>query len=61
MELKVALAMIARMFNITPAYDQWDELHPKEGIKSVEGNRVNQSEMGGGEPILRMAFQSGSR
>jgi cytochrome P450 len=48
MELKIALVMTARLFDITPAYEQWDELHPRDGIKSVDGNRVYQSEMGGG-------------
>ncbi|KAI1738018.1 cytochrome P450 [Xylaria scruposa] len=48
MELKVALVMTARMFDITPAYDEWDTHHPKGGIRMVEGNRAYQSEMGGG-------------
>ncbi|KAI8954450.1 cytochrome P450 [Xylaria longipes] len=48
MELKVALVMTARMFDITPAYEKWDALHPKEGIRLVQGNRAYQSEMGGG-------------
>lgn len=48
MELKIALFMTARMFDITPAYEEWDALHPKDGIKMVQGNRAYQSEMGGG-------------
>ncbi|KAF2242502.1 cytochrome P450 [Trematosphaeria pertusa] len=48
LELKVALVMTARMFDITPAYEEWDGLHPREGIKSIDGNRVYQAEMGGG-------------
>ncbi|KAI1815771.1 cytochrome P450 [Poronia punctata] len=48
MELKVVLVMTARLFDITPAYDEWDTLHPRDGIKTVEGNRAYQSEMGGG-------------
>ncbi|XXH05029.1 hypothetical protein Hte_011453 [Hypoxylon texense] len=48
LELKVALVMTARMFDVTPAYDRWDELHPKEGVRTVEGNRAYQAEMGGG-------------
>jgi cytochrome P450 len=47
-ELKVALVMTVRLFDITPAYDEWDEIHPRKGIKTVDGNRVYQSEMGGG-------------
>lgn len=48
LELKVVLVMTARMFDIAPAYDQWDEMHPRQGIKTVEGNRAYQAEMGGG-------------
>jgi cytochrome P450 len=48
MELKVALVMTARMFDITPAYEEWHELHPKKGIRSVQGNPAYQAEMGGG-------------
>lgn len=48
MELKVALVMTARIFDITPAYDEWDALHPKDGIRAVDGNRAYQAEMGGG-------------
>ncbi|KAF2464401.1 cytochrome P450 [Lindgomyces ingoldianus] len=48
LELKVALVMTSRTFDITPAYDEWDRLHPRKGIKSVDGNRVYQAEMGGG-------------
>lgn len=48
LELKVVLVMTARLFDITPAYDQWDEMHPRQGIKTVEGDRVYQAEMGGG-------------
>jgi cytochrome P450 len=48
LELKVALVMTARMFDITPAYEEWDKLHPRKGIKTVDGNRAYQAEMGGG-------------
>ncbi|KAI0201397.1 cytochrome P450 [Astrocystis sublimbata] len=48
LELKVALVMTTRMFDITPAYDEWDRLHTNKGVKSVDGNRAYQAEMGGG-------------
>lgn len=48
LELKVALVMTVRMFDIKPAYEEWDGLHPKEGIRTVEGNRAYQAELGGG-------------
>lgn len=48
LELKVALVMTVRSFKVTPAYEEWDELHPRKGIKTVDGNRAYQAEMGGG-------------
>lgn len=49
LELKVALVMTVRMFDIDPAYDQWDKANPtKDAIKLVEGNRAYQAELGGG-------------
>ncbi|OHE99736.1 AflN/verA/monooxygenase [Colletotrichum orchidophilum] len=47
-ELKVALAMTVREFVIMPAYEDWDKLHPKSGIRSVNGNRAYQAVKGGG-------------
>ena len=47
-ELRLALVMTARMFDIIPAYDEWDRLHPPTGTKTVDGNRVYQAELGGG-------------
>jgi cytochrome P450 len=48
MELKIGLVMTARMFDITPAYDEWDTLYLRKGITTVEGDRVYQAEMGAG-------------
>ncbi|KAF1837475.1 cytochrome P450 [Decorospora gaudefroyi] len=48
LELKVALVMTVRMFDIAPAYEEWDTLHPRKGVKTVDGNRAYQAEMGGG-------------
>jgi sterigmatocystin biosynthesis cytochrome P450 monooxygenase len=48
LELKVALVMTARLFNIIPVYEEWDNLYPRKGVKTVDGNRVYQAEMGGG-------------
>ncbi|KAI3390831.1 hypothetical protein diail_8562 [Diaporthe ilicicola] len=48
LELRVVLVMTARLFDITPAYDEWDQLHPRTGIKTANGNRVYQAELGGG-------------
>ncbi|TQN64091.1 Cytochrome P450 monooxygenase aflN [Colletotrichum shisoi] len=48
LELRIALAMTVREFIFTPAYDEWDELHPKTGINKVNGNRAYQAIKGGG-------------
>ncbi|KAI0854943.1 cytochrome P450 monooxygenase [Xylaria cubensis] len=48
MELMVALVMTISSFDITPAYSEWDRLHPRGGVKTVYGNRAYQAEMGGG-------------
>ncbi|KKK22293.1 aflN/ verA/ monooxygenase [Aspergillus ochraceoroseus] len=48
LELRIALAMTLREFNITPAYDEWDRLHPRDTIKEVNGHRAYQMEKGGG-------------
>lgn len=47
MELRIVLAMTLREFNISPAYDEWDKLHPTNGIKHIDGNRVYPAEVGG--------------
>ncbi|CAN9284637.1 unnamed protein product [Alternaria alternata] len=48
LELKIALVMTVRMFDIDIAYEEWDKLHPKKGIRTVDENRAYQAEMGGG-------------
>lgn len=48
LELRTALVMTMREFQFTPAYDEWDKLHPRIGIKEVNGNRAYQAEKGGG-------------
>ncbi|KAL2876119.1 hypothetical protein SGCOL_008658 [Colletotrichum sp. CLE4] len=47
-ELRVALVMTVREFVIKPAYEDWDKLYPKSGIRSVNGNRAYQAHKGGG-------------
>ncbi|KAL4898965.1 hypothetical protein BDW74DRAFT_184242 [Aspergillus multicolor] len=48
LELRVALVMTLSEFEITPAYEEWDRLHPREGVKTVNGHRAYQAEKGGG-------------
>ena len=42
LELKMVLAMTAREFEITSAWDEWDRLHPRKGPKKVDGDRAYQ-------------------
>ncbi|OLN96574.1 P450 monooxygenase AflN 1 [Colletotrichum chlorophyti] len=46
--LKIGLLMTVREFSITPAYDEWDQLHPRSGVKTSNGNRAYQAANGGG-------------
>ena len=48
MELRVALVMTISEFDVRPAYDEWDELHPTTRIREIDGNRVYPTEKGGG-------------
>ena len=47
-ELKVALVMTLREFEIVGAYEEWDRMFPREGVKVVGGNRAYQAEKGAG-------------
>lgn len=48
LELKICLVMTLRELSITSAYEAWDEMHPRKGIKTTFGNRAYQAEKGGG-------------
>jgi cytochrome P450 len=48
LELKIALVMTVREFQISPAYEEWDVLHPPKGIKTVDGQRAYQCDKGAG-------------
>jgi sterigmatocystin biosynthesis cytochrome P450 monooxygenase len=48
LELRIALVMTIREFDITPAYDEWDKMYPRKGVREVNGNRAYQAEKGGG-------------
>lgn len=56
LELKIALVLTMRELRITPAYEQWDAMHPKKGrrgrpvISTVDGNRAYQEEKGAAHP-----------
>ncbi|KAL4764516.1 cytochrome P450 [Aspergillus foveolatus] len=48
LELRVALAMTLREFDIAPAYDEWDRMYPTDAVKEFNGHRAYQAEKGGG-------------
>ena len=50
-ELRVVLACIVRQFDFKPAYDEWDAIHPRKGLKTYRGERVYQMEEGAAHPV----------
>lgn len=48
MELRIALVLTLREFDIMPAYAEWDALNPSPGVNTVDGERAYQAEKGGG-------------
>lgn len=47
MELRIALVMTLSDFDVQPAYDEWDKLHPRNSVKEIDGDRVYPTEQGG--------------
>ena len=39
-DVKTVLAMTVREFDVCAAYDEWDELHPRKGLKTAWGERA---------------------
>ena len=50
-ELKIILACLVREFDFTPAYDEWDRLHPTKGSKIYRGDRAYQMEEAAAHPV----------
>lgn len=42
LDMKVTLVMTLREFDIKDAYEKWDLLHPRKGLKSVWSERAYQ-------------------
>ena len=53
LELRVALALTIREFDIKAAYHEWDKMRATKGIKTVDGERAYQVEEGGPHPADR--------
>ncbi len=50
LEIKMVLAMTIREFDVKPAYEEWDHLHPGKGPRTVEGERAYQIDEGAAHP-----------
>ena len=50
LELKIVLIMTAREFDIQSVYDEWDRLNPRNGAKTVNGDRAYQILSGSAHP-----------
>lgn len=49
-EIKTLLAMIIREFDIQPAYEEFDRLHPSKGYKTIFGERAYLKDAGAAHP-----------
>ena len=52
-ELRVILALLVRQFDFSPAYEEWDDLHPLGGkvMRTYKGDRAYQIEEGAAHPV----------
>lgn len=50
LEVKTVLALTVREFDIIPAYEEFDKLHPRKGIRNADGERVYQIDEGAAHP-----------
>jgi len=41
-ELRITLAVLCRQYDIKPAYEEWDSLHPAKGLNTYRGERAYQ-------------------
>ena len=49
-ELRVIMACLVRQFDFKPTYNEWDRLHPRQGLRTYRGERVYQTEEGAAHP-----------
>ncbi|CAG8959468.1 hypothetical protein HYFRA_00001366 [Hymenoscyphus fraxineus] len=50
LEIKTVLAVVLATLDISPAYDEWDKMHPSKGIEMVDNDRAYQIEKCGAHP-----------
>ena len=51
LDVKVALALTVREFDIKPAYEEWDKLNPRKDNLSVDGERAYMVDKGAAHPV----------
>ncbi|TAQ90087.1 hypothetical protein B7494_g1608 [Chlorociboria aeruginascens] len=56
-DVLTVLAMTLREFDFHSAYDEWDQLHPRKGIKTVHGERAYQVMAGAFHPVDGLPFR----
>jgi cytochrome P450 len=49
-EIKVVLALTVREFDIEEAYEEWDRVNKPSGVKTVNGERAYQIQLGSAHP-----------
>lgn len=50
-ELKIVLALTARDFDVKEAFDEWDSVNKPKGVKTVNGERAYQIQLGSAHPV----------
>lgn len=50
-ELKVVLALTAREFELKEAFAEWDGVNKPKGVKTVDGERAYQIQLGSAHPV----------
>jgi cytochrome P450 len=62
LDMKIALAMLLREFDVNDAYDEFDRLNKTRGIKTVNGERAYQVSQGAAHPAdgfpCRVSFRT---
>ncbi|KAF2447747.1 cytochrome P450 [Karstenula rhodostoma CBS 690.94] len=50
-ELKVVLALTVREFDVQEAFTEWDRINKPKGVKTVDGERAYQVQLGSAHPV----------
>jgi len=50
-ELKIVLALTAREFDLKEAFVEWDQINKPKGVKTVDGERAYQVQLGSAHPV----------